>query len=117
MKDEVIEILKKIGYIEGESIFQQGSLGNRPYPKNFFTFWNFETPDIKHYDNRPFRCNWGFWIYYYSDNPGTIDDELLKAKKAFEESGWSVDGRGEDVKSDVETHTGRMITIRKNERY
>lgn len=107
MKDELIKILEQFNY----PVYLQGSLNeNDKYDPSFFTFFNFESPEDVHYSNQAARTVWGFWIYFYSDDPGLVDTELLKAKTALKNNGWIVDGRGEDVASDVSTHTGRMIT-------
>ena len=114
MKNELISILNKIGF----PVFLQGSLNeNDEYPASFFTFWNFETPEDKHYNNEPVRAVWGFWVYLYSDDPIVVDEKLIEAAKLLKESGWEIDGKGQDVASDEPTHTGRMITCRRIENY
>ena len=106
MKNELIEILKTLGY----PVFLQGSLNpDEEYPETFFTFWNFETPEAGFYDNKASKAVWGFWIYIYSSNPALTDTELEKARQLLKANGWIATDKGQDVQSDEPTHTGRMI--------
>lgn len=114
MKTELINLLETFGF----PVFLQGSMNDdEDYPSSFFTFWNFETPEDRHYDNEASRAVWGFWVYFYSDDPSLVDTKLEEARKLLKTNGWIIDGKGEDVASDVETHTGRMITCQKIENY
>ena len=114
MKKRLIGILETFGF----PVFLQGSLNeDENYPPSFFTFWNFETPEDVHYDNKPARAVWGVWVYLYSDDPETVDTKLIEAAKALKADGWIIEGKGEDVVSDEPTHTGRMITCRIIENY
>ena len=50
MKSELIEILETLGF----PVFLQGSLNSvEEYPDNFFTFWNFDTPEAAYYSDNP----------------------------------------------------------------
>lgn len=114
MKKELIRLLEEYGY----PVFLQGSMNeDAEYPPSFFTFWNFETPEDKHYDNKAVRAVWGFWVYFYSDDPEKVDDMLGQAAQKLKENGWTIEGKGEDVASDQPTHTGRMVTCRYVEYY
>lgn len=108
MKKKLIELLESLNY----PVFLQGSLNNEAeYPDTFFTFWNFETPEGSFYNNAASKAVWGFWIYIYSDNPELVEAELEKARSLLKEAGYITSGKGEDVASDVDTHTGRMIEV------
>lgn len=114
MKSELINVLNTFGF----PVYRQGSMSSEEvYPSSFFTFWNFETPEDKHYNNEASRAVWGFWVYMYSDDPSIVDAKLEEARKLLKSNGWIIDGKGEDVASDVETHTGRMFTCYKIENY
>lgn len=114
MKGQLIETLETFGF----PVFLQGSMNeDDPYPPSFFTFWNNQTPEDTHYDNEPSRAVWGFWVYFYSDDPSLVDTKLEEAKKLLKSKGWIFEGKGEDVKSDVQTHTGRMLMCWKIESY
>lgn len=114
MIEKLIDTITPLGY----PIFQQGSLAeDAPYPQSFFTFWNFQSEEVKTFDNEPIGCEWGYWLYFYSTDPLLVESELLNAKKLLKAANFDVWGKGEDVKSDVITHTGRMIGIYYDERY
>lgn len=114
MKNQLIEILEEFGF----PVFLQGSLNDdEEYPPSFFTFWNFETPEDVHYNNSPARAVWGFWVYFYSDDPAAVDEKLAEAAEKLRAAGWTIEGKGEDVASDEPSHTGRMITARIIENY
>lgn len=114
MKSDLIKLLETFGF----PVFQQGSMNDDDdYPSSFFTFWNFESPEDKYYDNEAVRAVWGFWVYFYSDDPALIDVKLEEARKLLKQNGWIINGKGEDANSDEKTHTGRMITCYKIENY
>lgn len=106
MKERLIEILESTGV----EVYEQGSVTDEEsYPENFFTYWNDDTEDEDHYDNRPHSCIWYFTINFYSINPLICTTMILKAKKLLEENGWTVDGKGKDVYSGLKSHSGRSI--------
>lgn len=114
MKKQLIELLSEFGY----PVFLQGSMNDDDeYPPAFFTFWNFQTPGTAYYNNKATRAEWGFWVYFYSDDPELVDTMLEKAVNLLKENGWITGGKGEDVASDYETHTGRMVTCWYMENY
>lgn len=112
MKDLLIETLEPLGY----PIFQQGSLGeNEPYPESFFTFWNNDTGDGSHYDNKPINYIWDFDLNFYSSDPELVNTKLLAGVTALKAVGFICSGKGYDVASDEPTHTGRGINVLKIE--
>ena len=75
VKNKLIEVLESIGY----PVYLQGSFTEeQEYPDTFFTYWRFDAPEPSHYNNQAFSCNWGFWIYVYSDNPRTLEKETKR---------------------------------------
>ena len=113
MKEELITILEATGYPAS----LQGSMGeDEEYPESFWTFWNFDTPEV-YYDNSPINAMWGFWIFFYSSNPALVESEAGAAIARLRAAGWTVAGRGEDAASDQPSHTGRRLTIYKRETY
>ena len=108
MKDTLISILDTFGY----PVRQQGSLAeNEAYPESFFTFWNTDSEDACHYDNKVRAWVWDFTIYFYSVNPALVNTVLDEARQLLSASGWIMSGRGYDVATDEPTHTGRAIDI------
>lgn len=102
----------------GFPAYLQGSLAETDkYPESFFTFWNFQSEETKTFDNKPVACDWGYWLYFYSTDPILVESVPLQAKELLKAEGFEVWGKGEDVNSDVITHTGRMITIYYHEQY
>ena len=108
MVDEVLNILAMTGY----EVYRQGSLaGNEEYPDSFFTFWEVGSPDHAHYDNRRYGTEWAYEVNFYSTDPDLTYSVLEEVIVAFESAGWTVPSRGNDVRSDEPTHTGRGVNI------
>lgn len=106
MKEKLIEILESTGI----EVYEQGSITDtESYPDNFFTYWNDETEDAEHYDNKGHACIWYFTVDFYSINPLVCTTMLLKAKELLVKNGWTVDGKGKDIYSDSKNHSGRRI--------
>ena len=106
MEDSLIEILESFNY----PVFRQGSLTeDTPYPESFFTFWNNDSPDHAHYDNKNYGTEWDFNIFFYSKDPALTYSVLGNARVALKQAGWVVPSHGYDVQSDEATHTGRAI--------
>ncbi|MEE1396813.1 hypothetical protein [Ruminococcus sp.] len=114
MKAELVELLESIGY----PAFLQGSLNkDEPYPGSFFTFWNFNNPEKAFYNNDASRCAWGFWVYFYSDDPQKVEEVPEQARKLLKSHGWVMDGKAHDISVDRPTHTGAYFTAYKLEEY
>ena len=112
MEDNLIAILSGFGY----PVYRQGSMSNdEKYPPTFFTFWNYDSPDHSHYDNDDYGTEWDFNIYVYSNNPELTYSLLDQARTALKQAGWICQGKGFDVQSDEETHTGRGLNVIKLE--
>lgn len=108
MEDNLIEILSSFGY----PVYRQGSMSDdEAYPPTFFTFWNSDSPDHSHYDNSEYGTEWTFNIYVYSNEPELTYSVLADARAALKEAGWICQGKGYDVQSDEETHTGRGLEV------
>lgn len=114
MRKKLVDLLETFKY----PVFLQGSLlDTEDYPSSFFTFWNFQGDESKHYDNTPQSCEWGFWVYFYSNDPLLVESELTKAKKLLKNNGFVAKGKPVDAASDVKTHTGKVLTIYYLENY
>lgn len=108
MKDALISILESFGY----PVRLQGSLAeDEAYPESFFTFWNNDSEDACHYDNKVRAWIWDFTVYFYSANPALTNTVLEEARQLLDGAGWIISGKGYDVASDEPTHTGRAIDI------
>lgn len=103
MEDALVTILEGFNY----PVNRQGSMS--AYPETFITFWNNDSPDHSHYDNAEYGTNWDFNVYVYSVNVSVTYSLLQEIRTALKAAGWIVPGKGFDVESDEETHTGRGI--------
>lgn len=94
-------------------VFEQGSLApETPYPARFFTFWNNDTADHKHYDNKAHGYVWEIDVNSYSTDPADVYAMQEQARTALLAAGWKIGGKGHAVMSDDPTHTGRGFTAR-----
>ena len=106
MEDKLIGLLESFGF----PVFRQGSLTeDEPYPDNFFTFWNVESPDHSHYDNDQYGTEWVFDVNFYSNNPNDTYQILAEARILLKQNNWIIPSSGHDVGSDEPTHTGRGL--------
>lgn len=106
MKDLLINTLETFGF----PVKLQGSLTkDEKYPDSFFTFWNNDSFDYEHYDNKPIGYIWDFDINFYSIDPELVNKKLLDAIEKLRKNGFIISGQGYDVASDEPTHTGRGI--------
>lgn len=114
MKSQLIELLETFGY----PVFLQGSLNSvDEYPDTFFTFWDFDNPEGAFYDNDAGRCVWGFWVYFYSIDPESVEKIPEQARQMLRANGWTVGGKPTDISVDKATHTGAMFTAYNIENY
>lgn len=105
--DNAIKLLENIC----PKVIQQGSLApNERYPDRFFTFWNPDTYDHKHYDNTASGTVWELDVSFYSTDTMDVYNALDAAVQALKGAGWIISGRGHAVASDEATHTGRGFT-------
>lgn len=112
MKELLINTLSTLGY----PVKLQGSIEeNEKYPESFFTYWNNETDDGNHYNNKSINYIWDFDVNFYSENPDLVNTELLNAKSLLIDQGFIIRGKGYDVASDEPTHTGRGMNVLKIE--
>lgn len=99
----------------GLPYYRQGSLSDADYPPEFFTFWNIDTPNLRHRDNKVKEYAELVQIGYYTDNAEKIfsqidkDGEFHKKAKA---KGFVFYGRAKDAPSDKENYSGRVCYIR-----
>ena len=103
MKALLISTLESLGY----PAYLQNSMDDEAaYPDSFFTFMVIECPDNSHYDNGATSWAWRYQIAFYSSNPLLVGSVPDTARSALKEAGFIPIGKGRDLPSDVETHTG-----------
>lgn len=107
MKQKLIDALVGCGFVEGKTLFLQGTLNpNDAYPATFVTFWTNSTDDNAHFDNGVKSVDWAFTVILYSDNPATVNTKPAEIRNALKAAGFIPQGKGNDVMSDEPTHTG-----------
>ena len=108
MKEKLIEILETMGY----PAYLQGSMSEYDeYPESFFTFWNFDTEEIRHYNNKATFISYGFLVYLYSVNPSLVENVMKEIVAKLKENRFLITVAGMDADSGTKTHTGKMIEI------
>lgn len=83
------------------------------YPPSFFTYMATDAPFAEFYDNAPRAVAWAFMIGFYTNDPGSIDSEVMRLVRLLRDAGFVMHGLGEDVQSDEPTHIGRRLTLTK----
>lgn len=105
MKDLLIEILESF-----YPAFLQGTLNaNAQYPESFFTFWIYDSEDAAFYDNIENRSHYYVTVIFYSSDPALVKSVPAQARAALKSAGFIPQGRGNDIISDIPTHTGWAI--------
>lgn len=107
MKQKLIDALGAVGFVDGETIFLQGTMNpEAAYPSEFVTFWTTSTESISHYDNAVDAVSWLFYVMYYSNDPAQVNTRPREIAAALNAAGFVQQGKGNDLLSDEQTHTG-----------
>lgn len=89
------------------NVFLQGTLNPEvEYPDEFITFWTNYTDDNAHYDDEVTSVDWDFSVIYYSNDPDKVASVPASIRTALKAVGFIPQGKGNDMLSDVQTHTG-----------
>lgn len=89
------------------NVYLQGTIASEiNYPDKFITLWTDYTEDISFYDDDVNSTEWNFTVYFYTNNPAEISTIPAQIEAALKAVGFIPQGRGHDLASDVETHTG-----------
>ena len=109
---KLFELFEEMGYKNAEGFFRQGSLSDEKYPAEFFTFWNFDTPQVSHYDNKLARYVEYVQVGFYTTDATKIysvmDDFIERAKS----KGFVIAGLPQDANADKKDYFGRVCFIR-----
>lgn len=109
MKSLLIETLEKIC---PNNVFLQGTLSaEESYPTDFITFWVDDTSDNSFYDDETHSVIWDFSVVYYSSDPLLVNTKPAEIRTALKEAGFIPQGKGNDIPSDVPTHTGWAMDV------
>lgn len=113
MKTLLIQTLETIC---PNNVFLQGTLNpNEDYPADFITFWTDFTNDVRHYDNDVKSIEWNFSVMFYSNNPDNVASVPATIRTALKNAGFIPQGKGNDILSDVSSHTGWAMDFKKIE--
>lgn len=109
----VDKLISVLGPIVSNKVYRQGSFSeNDEYPKLFITFWENESDDKSHYDNKlVLGYRHSFDVNVYGSDADEVYDTLEQAKTLLENNGFLVDGKGIDVPSDEPSFIGRHIDV------
>lgn len=95
-----------------DNVFLQGSLNPEiPYPETFITFFITSSEFNSFYNNDANRIDWEIAVMIYSTNPDTIDTISKGIIKDCKAAGFIPQNAGNDIPSDVETHTGWALDL------
>lgn len=108
----IIEKLNDTLLTLGYPVFLQGSMSEgNAYPDHFITWWNNETHDVRHFDNRRVGIVWDFDVNCYSSDPAKVYQMMSDVLDCLRSAGFQITGRGYTVASDEPTHTGRGANV------
>lgn len=104
MKAELITLLETIC---PSNVYLQGTIDEDvQYPDEFITFWTNSADNDEFYDNEEHDFIWNFGVFYYSNDPEKVSTVPAQIRTALKEAGFIPQGKGNDIVSDVKTHTG-----------
>lgn len=104
MKQKLVDILEKHC---PNNVYLQGTMNpDKEYPAEFVTFWTLSTADAAHYDNFVASVEWSFSVIYYSNDPVKVNTKPLQIAADMRAAGFIPQGKGNDILSDEQTHTG-----------
>ena len=103
MKSLLIATLEKLGY----PVILQGSMAdNEPYPESFITFQTMASTEQDFFDGLPHGIQWRYAVIFYTSNPALMSTVPEQIYTALRSAGFIPQGRGYDIPSDEQTHTG-----------
>lgn len=107
MKEKLITSIAKCGFVEGKTLILQGTLNaDTPYPDSFVTIWTDYTADNSHFDNAVASVDWHFTVVLYSNDPDFLATKAKELLETLRADGFIPQGKGQDIPSDEQTHTG-----------
>lgn len=112
MKQRLINALKQCGFVEGKTLFLQGTMNpEESYPDEFVTFWIPVTEDNAHFENELYSTDWHIYVIYYSNNPRLVNTKPKEILSVLKSNGFIPQGKGNDISSDESTHTGWAMDV------
>lgn len=109
MKDLLIDVLERFC---PNNVFLQGTLDeNAKYPETFITFWTYDVPEGSHYDDEAHSFDWSFLVNIYSSDQKKLNTMPEQIRQALKGAGFIPQGKGNDLPSDVPTHTAWTMDV------
>jgi hypothetical protein len=110
---KLFELFEEIGL----PYFRQGSLSDEDYPPSFFTFWNIDTPYLRHRDNKAKEHALYIQVGFYTNDASKIYSQLGEGEKGeFIEKAkarkFKIAGLPRDANADKDNYFGRVCYIR-----
>ena len=96
----------------GKPYFRQGSMSDRDYAPEFFTFWNVDTPNLQIRDNKVKSFVEFVQIGYYTNNANLIYSRMDEFIQKAKEKGFVIASNPQDANADKESYFGRVCFIR-----
>lgn len=112
--DKLIEV---VAPVVNNKVYRQGSLSESKYPDLFATFWENESNDGNHYDDKTTASyNYNFDLNIYGSDVELVYETMEKCITTLKENGFLVNGKGIDIASDEPDFIGRHIEVEYFER-
>lgn len=106
--DKLINVLNSL---VDSKVYRQGSFSESDkYPNLFITFWENESSDKGHYDNKEVvGVEHNFDVNVYGSDDEEVYNTMDSVITALKGNGFIVDGKGFDIPSDEPNYIGRHI--------
>lgn len=110
-KKELIKALETIGFVDGETIFKQGSFPkDKSYPDEFVTFQT-TTENGTHYNDDVLFVVWNITVNYFSSNMRQLETRVTEIRNTLKAHKFIAQGKGDDAMSDEQSHKGWRMTF------
>ena len=96
----------------GLPYFRQGSMSDADYQPSFFTFWNIDTQQDAHYDNRLTRFNEYIQVGFYTNDASKIYSVMDNFIERARSKGFVIVALPQDANADKDNYFGRVCYIR-----
>lgn len=107
---ELFNLFEEMGY--RDLYFRQGTLSIEMYPDSFFTFWNYDTPNLRHRDDRSKDYSINVMVYFYTKNANEIYSVMEEFITKAKEIGFIVEGKAYDTPVDKDNYFGRLVPVK-----
>lgn len=107
VKEKLITVLETFC---PDNVYLQGTLNaEEDFPQKFVTYIVTATELNAFYDNEDNETDFYISVIFYSNNPTEISTYAEDIIKALRANGFILENAGNDIISDVQTHTGWVM--------